>query len=454
MGKKIPVVSIIGRANVGKSTLFNALVGRRSAVVDDLPGVTRDRKYGVAVVNEISFKVIDTGGIVGGAEEAALQALVRMQAELAIQESDLVVGVFDGMHGLHPLDNEVVDILRRAQKPVLWAVNKCEKPLDAENAAEFYSLGIGEPMALSAAYGAGLHEFKELLAKRLSEIAGPASIDEAAGIKIAFLGKPNVGKSTLVNRLLGEDRVICSAIPGTTRDSIDVHLRYEETDFTLIDTAGLRKKSRVSEGSVERFSNLRTLDSIERADVVVLVIDADEGLPTDQDGNIAKLVHERGRSLVIAVNKWDAVEKDYRSAKDYGDRIFKILHVVKYAPLIFVSGLTGKRCAKILEKVKEVHAAAQARIPTGELNRILGRAIQRNPPPVRKGNPAKLFFATQVETQPPTIVFFLNSVQKMSDTYQRYLKRELRREYPFEGCDIKFQLRRRGVRADMHGSPR
>ena len=488
----LPTVCIVGRTNVGKSTLFNALVGRRTAVVKDQAGVTRDRYYELVTRHDFPFTLIDTGALVGE-EDLALHEAVRQQTALAMQQSDLIIVVFDGLHGLHPLDSEVVDLVRQMEKPTIYVANKCEKPSAAMTATELYGLGLDEIIPLSAAHRRGL---RDLLAK-MEELVGSSGLrseladgkdeayqeqdedgdealvrfqdesgeeldedvipdvnnDEPAlpgleedpdkAINIAIIGKPNVGKSTFVNRLLGEDRLITSPIAGTTRDSITCELTRNGQRYQIVDTAGLRKKAGVKENTVERFSNIRTLRSLAQSDVAVFLIDASEGIPTEQDARIVGLAHEKGKSLVIVVNKWDLIEKDSRIAEEYRHAIRMTFKFAAYAPVIFVSALTGLRCLSVFDEVKMVHAAARVRLTTGQVNKLFTDAFNSKPPPVYRGIPIKLLYATQVAANPPTFAVFVNHPERLRFNYERYLKNTVRRHYPFPGSDVRILFRRR-----------
>jgi len=446
MSRKVPVVAIIGRTNVGKSTLFNALAKRRIAIVENTPGVTRDRNYTLIKNYGAPFGLIDTGGLVGEEEEqvTGMSQLVRKQADTAIQEADLVVVVFDGLHGPHALDHEVVDHMRRSGKPVLWAVNKCEQPQAGVLSAEFYALGLDELYCVSAAHRVGLQTLGKAIIEKLGIAEGkPSTEAPEKRVRIAIVGRPNVGKSSLVNKILGEERIISADAPGTTRDCIDIELTREGREFTLVDTAGLRRKAKVEAGTLERFSNLRSLKALVGCDIAALVIDATAGLPSDQDKKIAELIHERGRGFMIVVNKWDLVEKDHRTVKQFEDAIYRELPFARYAPMLFVSALTGRRCPNVLREAAQVYDAARQKIKTGELNKLLERIFQINPPPVVRGHPVRLYFATQVAVAPPTIVLFLNYPENVPASYLRYIKTHLRKIYPMEGVDIKFDLRKR-----------
>lgn len=441
---RIPTVAIVGRTNVGKSALFNALARKPIAVVEDEHGVTRDRHYHLVKRDDTQFTLIDTGGIVGE-EDFSLARSVREQALLAIAEADIVVGVFDASYGPHPLDSEVVELLRRSSKPVLWVANKAESPTHLSGLAEFYSLGIDEVLPVSAAHRQGL----DAIIAFVDAISLPEEDDAedegevAEPIRLAVVGRPNVGKSTLINKIVGKERVVASNLPGTTRDTIDVHFTFRDRKFVLLDTAGLRRKARVAKRSVEQHSNLRTVRALGTADVAVLLLDATQGKPTDQDAKVATLIHDRGRGLVIAVNKWDAIEKDHKTAKEYKDSVHELFQFTRHAPVLFVSALSGQRCQKILEKAIEVYESGKHRIQTSDLNRILARAFMASPPPAYHGQPVKLLFATQARVSPPTVVLFLNHPNRISASYQRYLAQAIRKHFDFPGQEIKFVCRKR-----------
>jgi GTP-binding protein len=470
----LPTVCIVGRTNVGKSTLFNALAGRRKAVVKDQPGVTRDRCYEVVTRFDFPFTLIDTGALVGE-EDIELHRSVREQSELAMRQSDLIVVVFDGLHGLHPLDAEVVDLVRQIEKPVIFVANKCETPKAALVSSELYSLGLEEILPISAAHRRGIRD----LIKRIKEIAQPlgfsgapdiAETEALAGfddeqqtpevtafeeeviieerdpsrpINIAIVGKPNVGKSTFVNKLLGEDRMITSPLAGTTRDSIRSSITRNNRPFEVVDTAGLRKKAGVRDGSVERFSNIRTLRSLAQCDVAVFLLDAAEGVPTEQDARIIGLAHEKGKSIVIVVNKWDLIEKDSKIAEAYRAAVRSVFKFAAYAPVVFVSALTGQRCLSVLDTVLEVYEASQVRLTTGQVNKVFTDAFLSKPPPVYRGSPVKLLYATQVAVKPPTFAVFVNYPERLRFNYERYLKNSVRRVVPFVGNEIRILFRRR-----------
>ncbi len=434
-----PIVAVVGRPNVGKSTLFNTLAGEKISIVEDTPGVTRDRIYADVTWLDYAFTLIDTGGIEPESDDLILKHM-RMQAELAMETADCILFLTDVKQGLVDADYQVADMLRRASKPVVLVVNKVDNfDKYMPDVYEFYNLGIGDPHPISASSKLGLGDMlDEVLA-----VLGPESFEEEEDDrpKIAIVGKPNVGKSSLVNKLLGEERVIVSDIAGTTRDAIDTEIRYDGTDYVFIDTAGLRRKSKVKE-SIERYSTIRTVAAIERADVVLMMIDAVEGV-TEQDAKIAGLAHDRGRGLIIAVNKWDAVEKDNSSVKKYTEDIRKILSFVPYAEIIFISAKTGQRTGKIFELIQTVIANHSMRIQTGVLNEIMTEAVAMQQPPSDKGKRLKLFYMTQVAVKPPTFVIFVNSKELMHFSYQRYIENQIRETFGFSGTPIRILIRER-----------
>lgn len=450
MSGKFPIVAIVGRTNVGKSALFNTIVGKRLAIVEDMPGVTRDRNTAMVSRWDFPFTLIDTGGLVGE-EHDELHVSVREQAELAIAEADLLLVVFDAKDGLHPLDAEVVQTVRKSNKPAIFVANKCEVQEHVVRSNELYGLGLEEIEQVSAAHRVGIknlvQKIKDTLEKNdlLGEKSAPI---EALPIKIALIGKPNTGKSTLINKIIGEKRVVAADLAGTTRDNIQIPFNFRGQELVLIDTAGLRRKARIADFSVERFSNLRALKALADCDVAALLLDATQGLPSDQDAKLAEHIHERGRGFVIVVNKWDAIEKDHHSAKEFKDAVKTVFRFAPYAPVVFASALTGRGCPKIVEKALEVYKTSCSRIPTSELNKTLKQAFQRKPPPVHRGEPIKLYFATQIDSAPPTFVLFLNQPKEIPDSYIRYVKKSLRDVYPFEGSDLKLILRKRTSKAD------
>lgn len=447
MGKRIPTVAIIGRANVGKSTLFNALAGRQISIVRDQPGVTRDRNYALIKKFPVPFTLIDTAGLLHE-DEAILQESIKMQINIAIQEADLILAVLDGISGVHPNDHDVVNYLRRSEKPIIWVVNKCEKPSVEQSACEFFELGIEDPFMISAAHNVGV---KQLLAhiKDVLKLDEPENFidegddEENSPIRIAVIGKPNVGKSTFINTILKEDRLLTSNIAGTTRDSIDTPLTRDGRDLILVDTAGLRRKNKVDEVSLERDGNERTIRALATCDVAVLVLDVTQGYPTEQDAKIAGLIHERGRALVIVANKWDAIEKDHRSAKAYQDAVYEAFKFVKYAPVLFTSASTGRHCSQVIKKAIEVYDNARLRIPTSELNKIINDAFEKHQPPAHRGETVKIYFAVQISVAPPTIVIFTNHPSKINFSYERYLTNKIREKFPFAGVRIKLIVRKK-----------
>jgi GTP-binding protein len=433
-----PVVAIVGRPNVGKSTLFNHLIGKRKAIVEDVPGVTRDRLYDNTDWAGREFIIIDTGGI--RFEEGDIFAReVKLQAELAIEESDVIIFVLDARQGLSSEDEQVADILRRSGKPIVLAANKVENFDRQLDYYEFYKLGLGDPIPVSAMHGLNTND---LLDRVIAEFAPPKEYEEEDNaIKIAIIGRPNVGKSSLVNAFLGEQRVIVSDIPGTTRDAIDTPFRYNNTDYILIDTAGIRKKSRIKEAT-EKYSVIRALKSIERADVVLIMLDATAGV-SEQDQRIAGYAHEAGKASIIVVNKWDLVEKDGYTMNKFDKDIREDLKFLAYAPIMYVSALTKRRIFKVLELVDFVVEQHNRRINTAELNRVVNEAMMLNPLPGGGGKKVKIYYATQVRTAPPTFVFFANQPDNVHFSYLRYLENVLRQNFGFEGSPIRLLVRQK-----------
>jgi len=433
-----PVVAIVGRPNVGKSTLFNRLAGMRKAIVEDIPGITRDRIYEQSEWEGRGFIIIDTGGLVS-ADEDVLATQVRKQAELAIDEADVIIMVVDAREGLTREDEVIAEILRRSGKPVVLAANKVEDFRSQPQFYEFFALGLAEPIPISAAHGLNTNDLLDQLVSFFPDPEEP----EAEGLctRIAVVGRPNVGKSSLVNAILGEERVIVSDIPGTTRDAIDTPFVYGGNDYILVDTAGIRKKTKIS-GATEKYSVIRALKAAERADVVLIVIDATQGV-TEQDQRIAGYIHERGRASIIVVNKWDLVAKDGKSMTAYDKEIRDDLKFLAYAPILYVSALTGKRVPKILELVDFVADHHHRKVQTADLNRLINEAMLLNPPPGAGKKKLKIYYATQVKTGPPTFVLFVNDTELMHFSYLRYLENTLRQSFGFEGSPIGFVLRRR-----------
>jgi GTPase len=434
-------IAIIGRTNVGKSSLFNALAGKHLAIVEDFPGVTRDRKNVTCDFDGYVHELIDTGGLYGD-ESGDFALSVREQALRALNDADLAIALFDGINGPNPLDGEIVKTIRESQKPVLWVVNKCEKPTSALSAAEFYELGIDDIITISAIHKIGIRELKttinSLLQSRISK-----KIEQDPTVKVALLGKPNVGKSTLLNKIIGEERVITSNIPGTTRDSIDVAITRNGVKFTFVDTAGLRKKAKVDDNTIERISNMRSLRALAQCDVAILVLDASSEMAGVQDARLAGLAHDRGRGLIIAVNKWDAIEKDHKTVKQYENFLHEHFKFARYAPLLFISALTGKRCPSVIEEVNKVYEATLKRVSTAEVNKVLIAAVNKKTPTLYRGHPLKFYFATQIGVKPPTFVIFCNHPNKVQFGYKRYLINAFRKEFEFHGVDIKVHFRKR-----------
>ena len=449
MNARKPMVAIVGRPNVGKSTLFNRLIGQRMAVVSEVPGTTRDRIQADTEWNGITFTVIDTGGIEFGAgfsttplsEDSAqyLPAIVS-QAQIAIDAADVVVMVVDAQVGITAADREVGEILRRSARPLLVAANKAEGRSVREDAVEFYELGVGEVFAISALHGTGTGDLLDAIVGAFPEWAG-AQEEEDESLKIAIVGRPNVGKSSLLNRLLGEERAIVSPIAGTTRDAIDTYLTFEETDVTLIDTAGLRRRGKIEPG-IEKFSALRALQAIKRADVALLLIDAVDGV-TAQDQHVAGFVLDERASVVVLVNKWDAIEKDTHTMALYTQLVRSELRFMDYVPVLYISALTGQRVERVLPLALKVHEARFERIPTGELNRILRDAVARHAPPSKAGKRLRFYYVTQPAVDPPVFIFFVNDPRLVHFSYERYLENVIRELYPFPGTPIVLRFRPR-----------
>ena len=434
-----PIVAIVGRPNVGKSTLFNALAGGNISIVKDTPGVTRDRIYADVEWLNYSFTLIDTGGIEPDTSDVIL-AQMRDQAQIAIDTADVIIFITDVKQGLVDSDAKVADMLRRSKKPVVLVVNKVDHfASQMMDVYEFYNLGIGEPHAISASSKLGLGDMLDEVVKEFPVQEEQEEEDEIP--HIAIVGKPNVGKSSLVNKLLGENRVIVSDIAGTTRDAIDTKITWQDRDYIFIDTAGLRRKSKVKE-ELERYSVIRTVTAVERADVVLVLIDAQEGI-TEQDAKIAGIAHERGKGVIVAVNKWDAVEKDDKTIYKYTNKIREVLSFMPYAEILFVSAKTGLRISRMFEAIDMVIENQTLRIQTGVLNEILTEAVAMQQPPSDKGKRLKIFYMTQVAVKPPTFVIFVNSKELMHFSYTRYLENKIRDAFGFRGTSLKFIVRER-----------
>lgn len=435
-----PVVAIVGRPNVGKSTLFNALAGDKISIVKDTPGVTRDRIYADVTWLDKSFTMIDTGGIEPDSSDVILSQM-REQAQIAIDTADVIVFITDVRQGLVDADAKVADMLRRSGKPVVLVVNKVDSVQKfMMDVYEFYNLGIGEPFAISAANRQGLGDMLDEVVKNFPEGAGEDEDDDIP--KIAIVGKPNVGKSSLVNKLLGEERVIVSDIAGTTRDAVDTRVTWEGRDYIFIDTAGLRRKGKVKE-DIERYSVIRTVTAVERADIVVVMIDASEGV-TEQDAKIAGIAHEKGKGVIIAVNKWDAIEKNDKTIYKHTNRIREVLSFMPYAEIVFISAKTGLRISRLFETLDAVIENQTMRIQTGVLNEILAEAVAMQQPPSDRGRRLKIFYMTQVAVKPPTFVIFVNDKELMHFSYTRYLENKIRDAFDFGGTPLKFIIRERG----------
>lgn len=432
-----PIVAIVGRPNVGKSTLFNRIARERIAIVDDQPGVTRDRIYCEVEWTNKRFILVDTGGI--ETEEDIITKQVREQAEIAIEEADVIIFVVDGREGLTAADEDVADLLRRTNKEIVLCVNKVEDySASMEMTAEFWALGLGEPVSASAEHGRGVGDLLDKVVARFPE---DADLGESDALKIAVVGRPNVGKSTLINQFVGEQRVIVSDIPGTTRDAIDTFFTFEDQEFVLIDTAGLRRKKKIEVG-VERYSVLRTLRAVDRSDIVFLMLDAVEGV-TEQDKKIAGYVHESGKGCAIIVNKWDLVEKETNTMRDLEQEIYSGLQFLSYAPIEFISALTGRRVNRLINLAVQIAEHRSMRIPTGRLNEIIQDAVAMHQPPSDKGVRLKIFYATQAQVNPPVFLLYVNHRELMHFSYLRYLENRLRTEYGFYGTPIILSVKER-----------
>jgi GTP-binding protein len=459
-----PIVALVGRPNVGKSTLFNRIVGQRLAVVHDLPGTTRDRLHAPAEWNGVLFTVVDTGGIeilpdtvmagkrpgperVLAQDSAPFIPLMRVQAEQAIQEADAIIFMTDAASGLTAGDSEVADILRHARCPVFLVANKADNARLRQAALEFYALGLGAVHPISALHGTAVADLLDEVVGALPPVE-PTVEDE--WVKLAIVGRPNVGKSSLLNRLLGEERAIVSPIPGTTRDAIDTYLEWEGTPITLIDTAGIRRRGKIGRG-VERYSVLRALRAIQRADVALLVIDGVEGV-TAQDAHVASLILDEWASVVVLINKWDAVEKDTHTMAEYTKWVRETLRFLNYVPVLFISALTGQRVHKVVPMALVVQEARFRRISTADLNRLVQDALARHAPPSKRGKRLKIYYVSQPGVDPPTFVFHVNNPDLMHFSYERYLENRLREAYEFSGTPLRLLFRRREHRSTKRGT--
>ena len=434
-----PVVAIVGRPNVGKSTLFNALAGEKIAIVKDTPGVTRDRIYADVSWLDYDFTLIDTGGIEPDSKDIILSQM-REQAKIAIDTADVIIFITDVRQGLVDADSKVADMLRRSSKPVILTVNKVdnyEKLMP--DVYEFYNLGIGDPMPISAAGRLGIGDMLDEVVAHFPKQDGTEEEDERP--RVAIVGKPNVGKSSIINRLLGEQRLIVSDIAGTTRDAIDTPVVHNGKEYVFIDTAGLRRKNKIKE-EIERYSIIRTVTAVERADVVLVVIDAEEGV-TEQDAKIAGIAHERGKGVIIVVNKWDAIEKNDKTMREYENDIRRVLSFMPYAEIMYVSAVTGQRLPKLYDMIDMVIENQNMRISTGVLNEILTEAVAMQQPPSDKGKRLKIMYMTQPAVKPPTFVLFVNDKELMHFSYQRYIENKIRETFGFRGTSLKFIIRER-----------
>lgn len=435
MSRPLPLVALVGRPNVGKSTLFNRIVGQRLAIVESVSGTTRDRLYAEAEWNGKAFNVVDTGGLELD-ETGELTTRVRNQAQLAIEEADVVVLVTDADAGLTAADIDVAALLRASTKPVVLAVNKAEKQVNRLNASEFWALALGEPCAVSALHGSGSGDLLDRITDALAESAPEDETDER--LRVAIVGRPNVGKSSLLNRLVGSERMIVSDVPGTTRDAVDTTIRFQGEEIVLVDTAGIRRRGKIEVG-IEKYAVIRAMRAIERCDVAVIMIDAQDGV-TAQDTHIAGYIHDAGRGAIIAVNKWDLIEKDTYTFDTYCDTVRAALKFVDYAPIVAISALTGQRAPKVLELARQIDATRKVRIPTGELNRLVAD-MQARHSLTHKGRELKLRFASQVSVAPPTFVFFVNDVKLVHFSYERFVENQIRERYGFEGTPLRLLFR-------------
>ena len=439
-----PLVAIVGRPNVGKSMLFNKLTGRRTAIVEDTPGVTRDRIYGECEWNGRAFELIDTGGI-EPSKDSEMLLFMRRQAEIAIETADVIIMVTDVKVGVTAADQEVASLLKRAKKPVCLAVNKCDAigPVNPD-VFEFYSLGLGDPIEVSAIHGHGTGEVLDFCTEHFP---APEEDDEEDDvIRVAIVGKPNVGKSSLLNRILGVERVIVSDVAGTTRDAIDSRFENEHGKYCFIDTAGMRRKSKVDD-AIEKYSNLRSINAIDRADVCLIMIDANDGV-TEQDTKIAGLAHEAGKASIIVVNKWDLVEKDTNTMDEMTKQIRNGLSFMPYAPVLFISAMTGQRVDRLYELINYVNEQSALRITTGMLNNVLEDAMARVQPPTDKGRRLKIYYMTQTGVKPPHFVIFCNDARLFHFSYQRYLENQIRGVFGLDGTPVRITIRQKGDKED------
>ncbi len=434
-----PIVAVVGRPNVGKSTLFNALSGTNLAIVKDTPGITRDRLYTDVSWLDYNFTLVDTGGIEPDSKDVILSQM-REQAQIAIDTADVIIFLTDARTGLNDSDSKVADMLRRSGKPIVLVVNKVDSYKNQMmDVYEFYNLGLGEPYPVSATNKQGIGDMLDEVVKHFD--ADMMGDEEDERPKIAIIGKPNVGKSSIINRLVGENRVIVSDVAGTTRDAIDTPVKYNGKEYVLIDTAGLRRKNKIKE-ELEKYMIVRTVSAVERADVVCLVIDGEEGI-TEQDAKIAGIAHERGKGMIVVVNKWDLVEKDNKTVNEFTKKVRQVLSFAPYAEIMFVSAVTGQRLIKLYDMIDMVTENHSMRVATGVLNEIMTEAVAMQQPPTDKGKRLKLFYITQVSVKPPTFVIFVNDKELMHFSYTRYIENQIRDSFGFKGTPLKFIIRER-----------
>lgn len=441
---KRPLVAIVGRPNVGKSTFFNRVSGRKISIVQDTPGVTRDRIYADAEWCGVAFSLVDTGGLDFGSNDEVNKNIIA-QAQIAVDLAEVIILFTDGRDGLTSSDREVADFLRKSGKPVVLVVNKLDNN-EVEKSYEFYELQLGDPYPISSEHGKGLGDVLDEVIKKLKTKISVE--EETKAIKIAVVGKPNAGKSRLTNRILGQERMVVASIAGTTRDAIDTPFKYDGKDFVIIDTAGMRKKSQIESDSIESYSVLRAIEAIRRSDVVLIVVDATKGF-TDQDQQIAALVHNEGKPSVLVVNKWDIVDKDHRTMNEFNKNIELDFPFMKYVKTVYISALTGQRADQILPAVQEVYENAGRKIAMGVLNEIVADAIGANPPPTKNGKRVKIIYATQVSTYPPKFIFFCNDGELVADSYARYLENKIRAAFNFEGTPMTLYFRNKSDKDDL-----
>lgn len=430
------ILCIVGRPNVGKSTLFNRIVGKKIAITEDTPGVTRDRIYSEGEWLGNHFTVIDTGGLEPEKDDT-IMGNIKKQAQIAIDTADVILFVVDGIEGITSTDRDIANILRKSGNEVILACNKIDNPKRDTDVYDFYELGFGEPLMISSEQGLGIGDLLDKIVENFPK--EKMASEEEDMTKVALIGKPNVGKSSLINNILGEERVIVTDIPGTTRDAIDSYFNYKDNQYMFIDTAGLRRKRSIDQG-IERYSVIRTLSAVDRADICILVIDALEGV-TEQDTKIAGYAHDNGKAMIIAINKWDLVEKESTTYREFEKSIRETLGFMLYAPIVFISALTGQRVAKLMDLLDVVNNNYSLRISTGVLNEIIDQAVLMNQPPTEKGRRCKIYYGTQVSVRPPTFVIFINDKELMHFSYQRYIENQIRTHFGFTGTPIRLEFR-------------